>query len=83
MNINARSLLFAAQRAVPLMEKHGGGAIVSITSAGATRVLPDYVAVGASKAALEALTRYLGIEPDTEKYPRQRCFARRGGDRAR
>ncbi len=62
MNINARSLLFAAQRAVPLMEKRGGGAIVSITSAGGTRVLPDYVAVGASKAALESLTRYLGVE---------------------
>jgi enoyl-[acyl-carrier protein] reductase III len=62
MNINARSLLFAAQRAVPLMEARGGGAIVSITSAGSTRVLPDYVVVGASKAALESLTRYLAIE---------------------
>lgn len=62
MNINARALLFAAQRATALMEKRGGGKIVSISSAGATRVLPDYVVVGASKAALEALTRYLGIE---------------------
>lgn len=62
MNINARSLLFGAQRAVPLMERRGGGAIVSITSAGSTRVLPDYVVVGASKAALEALTRYLAVE---------------------
>jgi enoyl-[acyl-carrier protein] reductase III len=62
MNINARSLLFAAQHAVPLMERRGGGAIVSITSSGSTRVLPDYVVVGASKAALEALTRYLAIE---------------------
>jgi len=62
MNINARSLLFGAQRAVPLMERRGGGAIVSLTSAGSTRVLPDYIAVGASKAAVEALTRYLGIE---------------------
>jgi len=62
MNINARSLLFGAQRAVPLMEKRGGGAIVSITSAGSTRVLPDYVVVGASKAALEALTRHLAVE---------------------
>ena len=26
------------------------------------RVMPDYVAVGASKAALEALTRYLAVE---------------------
>ncbi len=62
MNINARALLFAAQRAIPLMEKRGGGFIVSISSAGATRVLPDYVVVGASKAALESLTRYLGVE---------------------
>jgi enoyl-[acyl-carrier protein] reductase III len=62
MNINARSLLFAAQRAAPLMEQRGGGAIVSISSAGSSRVLPDYVVVGASKAALEALTRYLAVE---------------------
>ena len=62
MNINARALLFAAQRAVPLMEKRGGGSIVSITSSGSSRVLPDYVAVGASKAALESLTRYLAAE---------------------
>ncbi len=62
MNINARSLLFAAQKAVPLMEKRGGGAIVSISSPGSFRVLPDYVVVGASKAALEAVTRYLAVE---------------------
>lgn len=62
MNINARALLFAAQRAVPLMQARGGGAIVSISSPGATRVLPDYVLVGTSKAALEALTRYLAVE---------------------
>jgi enoyl-[acyl-carrier protein] reductase III len=62
MNINARSLLFATQRAVPLMVKRGGGAIVSISSPGSFRVLPDYVVVGASKAALEALTRYLAVE---------------------
>lgn len=62
MNINARALLFAAQRAVPLMERRGGGYIVSVSSAGSTRVLPDYVVVGASKAALESLTRYLGVE---------------------
>ena len=62
MNINARSLLFAAQRAVPLMEKRGGGNIVSISSPGSSRVLPDYVVVGASKAAIESLTRYLAVE---------------------
>jgi len=62
MNINARSLLFAAQRAAPMMEERGGGAIVSISSPGSTRVLPDYIVVGASKAALEAITRYLAVE---------------------
>lgn len=62
MNINARAVLFTAQRAVPLMEKRGGGSIVSITSPGSSRVMPDYVVVGASKAALESLTRYLAVE---------------------
>lgn len=62
MNVNARAFLLAAQRAVPLMEKRGGGQIVAISSPGSTRVMPDYVAVGASKAALESLTRYLAVE---------------------
>jgi enoyl-[acyl-carrier protein] reductase III len=62
MNVNARAFLFSAQRAVPLMQKRGGGCIVAVSSPGSQRVLPDYVAVGASKAALEALTRYLAVE---------------------
>ena len=62
MNINARALLFSAQRCVPLMEKQGGGFIVSISSQGSTHVMPDYVVVGSSKAALESLTRYLAVE---------------------
>ncbi len=62
MNINARAALFGAQNAAPLMQKRGGGAIVNISSIGANRVLPEYVVVGASKAALEAVTRYLAVE---------------------
>ena len=62
MNINARSLLFGAQHASRLMEKQGGGAIVAISSLGSTRVMEEYVVVGTSKAALEALVRYLGVE---------------------
>ncbi len=61
MDINARAFLLCAQRAVKLMEK-GGGKIVSVSSLGSSFVLPDYVAIGVSKAALEALTRYLAIE---------------------
>lgn len=60
MNINARSLLFGAQHAAKLMAE--GGAIVAISSLGSVRVLPDYVLVGTSKAAIESLVRYLGVE---------------------
>jgi enoyl-[acyl-carrier protein] reductase III len=62
MNINARSLLFGAQHATRLMQHRGGGAIVSLSSPGASHVIPDYVVVGASKAAIETLTRYLAVE---------------------
>ncbi len=62
MNTNARSALFAAQHALPLMQRRGGGFIVNISSIGSFRTLPDYVVVGASKAALEAVTRYLAVE---------------------
>jgi enoyl-[acyl-carrier protein] reductase III len=62
MDINARAYLFLAQKAVPLMEKKGGGWIVSISSFGSFRVLPEYAVMGASKAAIEALTRYLAVE---------------------
>ena len=62
MNINARSLLFGAQHATRLMQNRGGGAIVSLSSPGASHVIPDYVVVGASKAAIETMTRYLAVE---------------------
>ncbi len=62
MNINARAALFAAIHAVPLMETRGRGTIVNVSSIGGRRVLPEYVTVGASKAALEAVTRYLAVE---------------------
>jgi enoyl-[acyl-carrier protein] reductase III len=62
MNVNARAFLFSAQRAVPMMLENGGGWMVAISSPGAVRVLPDYVTVGASKAALESLVRYLAVE---------------------
>jgi enoyl-[acyl-carrier protein] reductase III len=39
-----------------------GASIVAISSLGSTRVLDDYTLVGASKAALEALVRYLAVE---------------------
>lgn len=65
MNINARAALFTSQKAVPLMQKRGGGFIVNVSSIGSVRTLPDYVVIGASKSALEAITRYCAVEFST------------------
>ncbi|OHB70403.1 MAG: enoyl-[acyl-carrier-protein] reductase [Planctomycetes bacterium RBG_16_43_13] len=62
MDINARALLLCAQKAANLMTNSKGGKIVSITSLGPTRYIPDYALVGAAKAAIETLTRYLAVE---------------------
>jgi len=61
MDINARALLLCTQGAVKLMEGRGGK-IVAVSSLGSSLVLPGYIAIGVSKATLEALTRYLAIE---------------------
>ncbi len=60
LETNTRAPWLCAIAASKLMKQ--GGRIINITSPGSTRVLKDYSAVGVSKAALEALTRYLAIE---------------------
>ncbi len=62
VTINAESILAAAQAAAPGMQAQGWGRIVAITSSGSRRVLPNYGIVGVSKAAQEALVRYLAVE---------------------
>jgi enoyl-[acyl-carrier protein] reductase III len=57
---NARAFLSLARAAAPQMQP--GSSIVAVSSLGSTRVLENYVLVGTSKAALEALVRYLGVE---------------------
>jgi len=60
MNANARALLTLARIAAPSMAP--GSSIIAISSLGSTRVLEDYILVGTSKAAIEALVRYLAVE---------------------
>jgi enoyl-[acyl-carrier protein] reductase III len=60
LNANARALLQLARVAAPQMQP--GSSILAISSLGAQRVLENYVLVGTSKAALESLVRYLGVE---------------------
>jgi enoyl-[acyl-carrier protein] reductase III len=60
LNANARALLSLARATAPQMKP--GSSIVAISSLGSQRVLPNYVLIGASKAALEAVVRYLAVE---------------------
>jgi enoyl-[acyl-carrier protein] reductase III len=57
---NARALLSLARACAPAME--AGSSIVAVSSLGSQRVLDNYVLVGTSKAALESVVRYLGVE---------------------
>jgi enoyl-[acyl-carrier protein] reductase III len=60
LDVNARAAWLCAKEAASLMKD--GGKIVNITSLGSQKVLGNYFSVGVSKAALEAVTRYLAVE---------------------
>jgi enoyl-[acyl-carrier protein] reductase III len=60
MTANARALLSLARVVAPKMVP--GSSIIGISSLGSHRVLDNYTLVGTSKAALEALIRYLAVE---------------------
>jgi len=60
VNANARALLSLARACAGDMKP--GSSVVGISSLGTARVLDKYVLVGASKAALEAVVRYLAVE---------------------
>jgi enoyl-[acyl-carrier protein] reductase III len=60
MNANAKAFLSLARAVAPTMPE--GSSIIAISSLGSFRVLENYVLVGTSKAALEALVRYLAVE---------------------
>lgn len=60
LDTNALALNLLAQHAVPRMSR--GGRLIAMSSLGATRAIPHYAFIGASKAALEALARSLAQE---------------------
>lgn len=62
MDVNARSILHCVRRLAPRMADRGWGRVVTVTSLGGVRVVPNYSAVGLSKAVVESLTRYLAVE---------------------
>ena len=62
MDISAFSLIALARRALPLMEKRGGGSILTLTYLGSERVFDSYRVMGVAKAALESTVRYLAAD---------------------
>jgi enoyl-[acyl-carrier protein] reductase I len=62
LDISAYSLVAVARAAAPLLEKRGGGSILTLTYLGSERVFPNYNVMGVAKAALEASVRYLAAD---------------------
>jgi enoyl-[acyl-carrier protein] reductase I len=59
LDVSAYSLVACARAAEPLMEKRGGGSIVTMTYLGGVRAVPHYNVMGVAKATLDASVRYL------------------------
>ena len=60
MNISCYSFTAICQRAVPMMTN--GGSLLTLTYAGAERVMPHYNVMGVAKAALETSVKYLAAD---------------------
>ncbi len=61
MLISCFSFTELARRAAALMPE-AGGAMITLTYGGSTRVMPNYNVMGVAKAALEASVRYLAAD---------------------
>ena len=61
MLISCFSFTELARRAAELMPEEGG-AMITLTFGGSTRVMPNYNVMGVAKAALEASVRYLAAD---------------------
>jgi enoyl-[acyl-carrier protein] reductase I len=62
LDISAYSLVSLSRGALPLMERRGGGSILTLTYLGSDRVFVNYNVMGVAKAALEATVRYLAAD---------------------
>jgi enoyl-[acyl-carrier protein] reductase I len=62
LDISTYSLVALARGAAPLMERRGGGSILTLSFLGSDRVFPNYNVMGVAKAALEATVRYLAAD---------------------
>jgi enoyl-[acyl-carrier protein] reductase I len=62
LDVSAYSLIALSRAVLPLMERRGGGSILTLTYLGSQRVFPNYNVMGVAKAALESSVRYLAAD---------------------
>jgi enoyl-[acyl-carrier protein] reductase I len=62
LDVSAYSLIALTRAVAPMMERRGGGSIVTLTYLGSQRVFNNYNVMGVAKAALEASVRYLASD---------------------
>ena len=61
--VNLKSAFLAMKHVIPVMEKQGGGSIINISSIASIRHLGiSYVSYGASKAAMNQMTRTTAVQ---------------------
>src|SRR5213076_381033 len=62
LDVSVYSLVALTRAMVPLMERRGGGSVLTLTFLGSDRVFPNYNVMGVAKAALESSVRYLAAD---------------------
>jgi enoyl-[acyl-carrier protein] reductase I len=62
LDVSAYSLVGLTRAVAPLMEKRGGGSVLTLTYLGSQRVFTNYNVMGVAKAALESSVRYLAAD---------------------
>jgi 3-oxoacyl-[acyl-carrier protein] reductase len=60
--VNAKAIFLAAQRAVPIMRRQGGGVILNTVSVAAIRPRPNLLAYNSSKGAALVMSKSMAIE---------------------
>ena len=82
MLISCFSFTELAKRAAELMPETGG-AMITLTFGGSTRVMPNYNVMGVAKAALEASVRYLAADFGSARHSGQCDFSGPGAHAGR
>ena len=62
LDVSVYSFIALAREVRPLMQKRGGGSMLTLTYLGSERVFQNYNVMGVAKAALESTVRYLAAD---------------------